>query len=85
MVEQAIAKTLRELHNQNALLQQVNVDMEAAQVAHAAQEHVSHVMWWGSRLFAMSEESDGYEAVLIDAGFLTPVLAKQRKVVGEPG
>ena len=28
----------------------------------------------------MSEESDGYEAVLIDAGFLTLVLAKHRKV-----
>ena len=28
----------------------------------------------------MSKESDGYEAALIDAGFLTPVLAKHRKV-----
>ena len=33
----------------------------------------------------MSEESDGYEAALIDAGFLTPVLAKHRYVFGEPG
>ena len=33
----------------------------------------------------MGEESDGYEAGLIDAGFLTPVLAKHQKVFGDPG
>ena len=33
----------------------------------------------------MSEESDGYEGALIDAGFWIPVLAKHRKLLGEPG
>ena len=45
----------------------------------------NHVMQWGSRLFARCEESADYEAALVDAGFLTPVLAKHRKVFGEPG
>ena len=43
----------------------------------------NHVMQWDSWLFAMSKESDSCEAALIDAGFLTPVLAKHRKVLGE--
>ena len=45
----------------------------------------NHVMRWGSTLFAMSEESDDYEAALIDADFLTPVLAKHRKAFDKPG
>ena len=36
-------------------------------------------------MFAMSEESDSYETALIDAGYLTPVLAKNRKVFDESG
>ena len=41
VVEQEIAETLHELHNQNVSLWQANVDVEAAQVARAAQEHFS--------------------------------------------
>ena len=46
------------------------------------------VMRWGGRLFT-TETNGGsvntYEAALIDAGFLNPILAKHRKVFGEPG
>ena len=42
-------------------------------------------MQWQSRVFAMSNESDGYEGPLIDTGFWTPVLAKHGKVFGEQG
>ena len=42
MAEQSIAETLRELHNENALLHQTNIDAEASRVALAAQEQVSH-------------------------------------------
>ena len=41
-MQKTIFETLCELHNQNTLLQQANVDVEAAQVAHATQEQMSH-------------------------------------------
>lgn len=45
------------------------------------------VMRWGGQLFALTNggSANSYEAALIDAGFLTPILAKHRKVFGEPG
>ena len=46
------------------------------------------VMRWGGRLFATETNggsANNYEAAIIDAGFLTPTLAKHRKVFGEPG
>ena len=42
MVEQVTVETLHELSNQNGLLREANVDVEAAQVACTAQEQVSH-------------------------------------------
>ena len=43
---------------------------------------------WGGRLFATKTNggsANNYEAALIDACFLTPVLVKHWKVFGEPG
>ncbi len=52
-------------------------------------DSTQEVMRWGGRLFATINPNGGsvanYEAAMVDAGFLTPVLAKHRKVFGEPG
>ena len=48
-------------------------------------DSTNEMMKWGSTYFSIVSPTDAYEAAVIDAGCLTDIISKHRKVFGEAG